>query len=175
MLTPAHRHHFLVTDLMNSFIATEPSNTPPTPEAGATITNDGWFPPIDLNTLRSTMRLDGTVTHERLVDAVIEAIAYTNAQLSTWQAQQVATGYASLADVPASQVNQESVKLGHYRSAVYRWAQADLTERYRDFDSTQSGHAEADQLSATVDDHRRAAHWAISDIAGRQRNTVELI
>jgi len=26
-----------------------------------------------------------------------------------------------------------------------------------------------------VDDHRRAAHWAISDIAGRQRNTVELI
>jgi len=160
---------------MNSFIATEPSNTPPTPAPGATISNDGWFPDIDLNKLRDAMRLDGTVTHERLVDAVTEAIAYTNAQLGTWQAQQVAAGYASLADVPASQVNQESAKLGHYRSAVYRWAQADLTERYRDFDSTKSGHAHADQLDPTVEDHRRAAHWAISDIVGRQRNTVELI
>jgi hypothetical protein len=164
-----------------SFIATEPGHTPRpadasvAPERRATIVNDGWFPDIDLSALRDAMRLDGTVTHERLVDAVTGAIADVNAQLGTWQATQLSAGFGSLGDVPSPVIDGQSVRLTRYRSAVYRLAKADLTARYRDYDSTKSGAARAEELETTIDDDRRAAHWAINDITGRRRTTVELI
>jgi hypothetical protein len=158
-----------------SFIATEPSTTPATPEPGATVENDGWFPDIDLLRVRDAQRLDGTVTDARLRDAVIGAVIDVNTRLQAWRAAHEASGIARLADVPARMIGGESVKLALYRSAVGRLAKADLTERYRDYDSTKSGAAHAGQLETTIDDDRRAAHWAISDIVGRPRSTVELI
>jgi hypothetical protein len=62
-----------------------------------------------------------------------------------------------------------------YRRAVYSTAGAELAERYRGFDATGSGNANADQLTPTIDEYRRDARWAISDILGLGRTTVELI
>ncbi|WP_198403762.1 head completion/stabilization protein, partial [Burkholderia oklahomensis] len=39
-----------------------------------TLTNDGFFPDIDLSALRDAMRLDGTVAHERLRHAARDAV-----------------------------------------------------------------------------------------------------
>jgi hypothetical protein len=156
-----------------SFIATAPSSTP-APAPATTVTNDGFFPDIDLGQLREQMRLDGTVTLARLRGAAIDAVISVNKELMTWKASQVAAGVTSLADM-LPQIGGASVYATLYLSAVYRTAKADLTERYRDFDATKSGEDKAEQLDGTIGDDRRHARWAIRDILGKPRSTVELI
>lgn len=158
-----------------SFIATEPASTESTPPDAATIVNDGFFPDIDLNYMRAAVRLDGTVTTERLRDATVDAILFVNAELASWKTEKVAAGLDTLAEVPAPAIGGESVNLVRYRTAVFRWARADLTERYRSFDATKSGLDEADKQEDSVDDDRRAAKWSIRDLLGRPRSTIELI
>ena len=163
---------------MSSFLATAEPTTPQAPGSPANVaivTNDSWFPDIDMNALRASMRLDGTATHERLRDATIDAIASINAELGTWQAGHIAAGYADLAAVPAPNIGGESVQLARYRRAVFNLAHADLTERYRDFDSTKSGGQKAEDLETTICDARRNVRWALSDMRGLPRSTIELI
>nr|WP_255315250.1 head completion/stabilization protein [Pandoraea pnomenusa] len=59
----------------------------------------GFFPDIDLDAMRDTQRLDGTVTTVRLQAEVVEAMLHANAELSAWRALREAEGYTSLADV----------------------------------------------------------------------------
>ncbi|KWC22762.1 phage head protein [Burkholderia ubonensis] len=159
---------------MNSFVATAAPAIAASPIDG-TLTNDGFFPDIDLSALRDAMRLDGTVTGERLRHAARDAMLTVNDELATWRSAKRAAGATSLADVPAERVDGESVLVYRYRRAVYHLAHADVTEKYRGFDSTKSGGQAAADLSATVDESRRNARWAISDILGVARATVELI
>lgn len=151
------------------FIATAPA------DSTTTITNDGWFPAIDLCHLRAAMRLDGTVTDARLGEAVIAAVTSVNTELASWQTKQWLAGYCQLKEVPAAQVNHESVLLSHYRRAIYYVTKAELTEHYRDFDSTKSGRQQADELEPTIDTDRRTARWAIRDFLGLPHANMELI
>ncbi|KAF3999233.1 head completion/stabilization protein [Glaciimonas immobilis] len=140
--------------------------------------NDGWFPDIDLHHMRDAMRLDGTVTTPRLIQAVAEAILHVNAELDAWQDAQLDDGYIALEAVPAKKVNQESRLVIHYRRAVYSTAKADLMEKYRDYDSTASSLSNkkaTDNLDIGPGEQRRNAHWAIADILQRHHLTVELI
>lgn len=159
-----------------SFIATA---RPPEPGTEYPLEGDPWFPRIDPDELRAACRLDGTVTPARLLHAATAAIAGVNAELATWQAARQLEGHASLAAVPAPQMNGQSIKLHHYRRAVYAAVQADLAEVYREIDTTPQGAGKADRVTADlavkVDDHRRAMRWAISDLIGIRRTTVELI
>ncbi|KVC61863.1 head completion/stabilization protein [Burkholderia ubonensis] len=159
---------------MNSFVATPAPAVTSSPIDG-TLINDGFFPDINLSALRDAMRLDGTITRERLGHAARDAMLTVNDELAAWRARQRAAGAASLADVPAERVDDESVLMYRYRRAVYHLAHADVTEKYRGFDSTKSGGQVAAELAATVDESRRNARWAISDILGIARSTVELI
>ena len=154
-----------------SFVAT----TPPRLEHEPPIANDGFWPDIDPAEARARMRIDGTVTAPRLRAALVEAIAATNAQLATWQAEQVAAGYATLAAVPAPSIDGTSAHAHRYQRAVACTAAASLIERHRSFDATNDGHQYADKLESPIDDLRRDAHWAIADILGRARTTVDLI
>ncbi|MBK3336912.1 head completion/stabilization protein [Burkholderia pseudomallei] len=159
---------------MNSFVATAAPAVAATPIDG-TLTNDGFFPDIDLSALRDAMRLDGTVALERLRHAARDAILTVNDELAAWRARQRAAGAATLADVPAARIDGESALVARYWRAVYHLTHADVTEKYRGYDTTKSGGQVAADLAATVDDSRRAARWAISDILGIARSTVELI
>lgn len=159
---------------MNSFVATAAPAVAATPIEG-TLTNDGFFPDIDLPALRDAMRLDGTVTAERLRHAARDALLTVNDELAAWRARQRAAGAVTLADVPAPRIDGESAHVARYRRAVYHLTHADVTEKYRGYDTTKSGGQVAADLAATVDDARRAARWAISDILGLARSTVELI
>jgi hypothetical protein len=147
------------------------------PEAGS-VENDGFYPDIVLQDMRDNMRLDGTVTSARLTQAIVAAVLHVNAELRDWKLLQIGAGFASLAAVPADRVNRESVNIAHYRRAVYCWAKADLTERYRDFDSTASSMSDKKMMEALDNapaEQRRNTHWAIADIIGRSHMTVELI
>lgn len=158
-----------------SLIATAPAATQDAPDGANVITNDGWFPDIDMLHVRKAVRLDGTVTDERLRGALVIAMAAINDDLRTFAGAHASLGVLTLADVLAPTIDGESINLARYRNAVYYTARADLVEKYRDFDSTKSGHQAADQLENTVDDDRRTARWAVRDILGVGRMTVELI
>ena len=56
-----------------------------------------------------------------------------------------------------------------------RAAWAELTDRYRSFDSSSEGDRRANVLEETIGNLRRDARWAIRDLLGLPRSTVELI
>jgi hypothetical protein len=154
-----------------SFVTTSPVNDAQEPP----IANGDFWPEIDPAQIRDAQRIDSTITPERLRAALIEAMASANVELAAWAALQVAAGHATLAAVPAIEIDDESIHVHRYRRAVGCLAKANLIERYRDYDTTARGDRKADALENPIDDLRRDARWAISDILGVGRTTVELI
>ena len=152
---------------------------PPDSEQETLVVNDGWFPDMEPAAVRAACMLDGTVTAARLLPALQNAMLSVNAELQAWaDEQRVRWGYACMADVPAQQVNGESAKLVHYRRAVHACLQADLLTTYRGGAAvTNGGKLERthDDTYTQACDYRRQQRWAISDVLGQARCTVELI
>lgn len=125
-----------------------------------------WWPDIDPNAARSILRLNGTVTNARLMESLQNSIATVNSELADWAALQTKTEPSKLGD-------QRIVDL--YKRAVYFYSKADLTEKYADFDITGAGDRRTESMEGAVDSARRKVRWAISDILGKTRVTVELL
>jgi hypothetical protein len=155
--------------MMSGLVATAPSIAPDP------ISSGDWYPPIDLTDARAVMRVDGTVTNERLTESIQLAMCAVEDRLDVWQQQQVDLGRATLAAVPSKMVGAESRLVLLYKRAVYATVQAELLEIYRNFDTTHAGKTRADSMDETVDDYRRNVRYAIRDILGRPRADVELI
>lgn len=164
-----------------SLIAAAPPlvrTTPPSDPAPLGTVNAGaWWPVVDLAALRDAMRIDATVTPPRLLTAVQEALATTVGLLSAWGSKRQDEGHASLAVVPALQIGGESVNVQRFRRAVYCHAKANLLERYSDIDTTgrERRKDQDDARDNQAEQHRRDATWAVRDILGHTRLTVELI
>lgn len=136
------------------------------------IQNDPFFPDIDISEFRNASRLDGTVTFERLKDALIEAIASVNDELVSLK---TAISASNLAQIDAALINQQSVLVYRYKRAVFCLAQANLYERYASYDTTNNGEKKIALLQKSIDQIRRDARFAINDILKRKRVTTELI
>ncbi|MBF0783893.1 head completion/stabilization protein [Muribacter muris] len=139
------------------------------------ISNNGFFPDLHLIDVRNAMRIDGTVTNERLKRAVIEAIATVNKDLKPFRLTQQTKGTQSLADSDDEQINGESVLVHHYKQAVFSLATALLYEHYRSFDSTKDGHDKSTELQHTAGDLRRDYHFAVREIRGENGLISELL
>ena len=139
------------------------------------LNTDPFWPSIDLDALRATLRIDASVTPARLETACITASISLNRELKDWRIEQQTAGYNELAEVPAEQVQQVSVRVHLYRRAIEAATGAEVCERYRAYDSTNSGNKNAEELTPTVDDYRRDLRWAVRDFLGMPRTTVELI
>lgn len=90
---------------MNSLIVKAPG----APTTEPTIVSSPFWPEIDPVQIREDQRIDNTVTPGRLKAALIEAIATTNASLSTWRQAQITAGYTELAAVPADTIDNTSI------------------------------------------------------------------
>jgi hypothetical protein len=154
---------------MSGFVATTATSTPPPISSG-----DFW-PAIDPADMRAVQRVDGTITDARLIACLRLAMASVEDELECWQQQQLALGRDTLADVPAKTIDGTSRLVLLYQRAVYATAKAELIERYADYDATADGKRRADDMACAIDDHRRYARYAIRDILGRPRHTVELM
>ncbi|KIH84212.1 head completion/stabilization protein [Pseudomonas batumici] len=139
------------------------------------INTDTFWPSIDLENLRATLRIDSSVTAPRLETAVIAAAITVNRELEDWRSTQQAAGYAELVDVPGPKINDVSAQVHLYRRAIEAATGAEVCERYRSFDTTNTGSHKADELTPTIDEYRRDQRWAVRDFLGRSRTTVELI
>lgn len=140
-----------------------------------TLSSGDFFPDISLRHYQQSVLTDGKVTTERLQHALVNAMIEINRELSGWKQSQIAAGFMSMAAIPVNHISNESELVLLYRRAVYSGAKADLTERYRDTDTTDSGEKKAAALGETVDDLRRDVQWAIQRIRGESHNICELI
>ncbi|MNK91384.1 Phage head completion protein (GPL) [compost metagenome] len=139
------------------------------------INTDPFWPSIELDDVRGTLRIDSSVTAIRLETATIAAAISVNREFTEWRRARQAEGYATLADVPAEMVKDVSQLVHLYQRAIYAATGAEICERYRSFDSTNNGNQNADDLSPSIDELRRDQRWAVRDFLGLGRTTVELI
>ncbi|MGX9559470.1 head completion/stabilization protein [Pseudomonas sp. CFBP 5750] len=143
--------------------------------ASGLINTDAFWPPIDLDQLRATLRIDASVTAPRLETAAVAAAISVNRELGEWRATQQTAGHTKLADMPGERINGVLVLVHLYRRAIEAATGAEVCERYRSYDSTNSGHQNAEELTPNIDDYRRDLRWAVRDFLGINRTTVELI
>ena len=136
------------------------------------VLNDLFFPPLKISDFRNQARLDGTVTTARLKDALIEAIAAVNDELEEFKQHSTSEFFT---DSPCAKINNESVLVYRYRRAVTCLALANLYERYTSYDTTNDGEKKAELLKDSINELRRDARFAISDILKRPRVDAELI
>ena len=153
-----------------TFVATA---NPPIAADDAQVDNDPWFPAVPAARVREVCRLDGTVTAARLGEAISNAMDSVNRELQAYKAEQVLAGAANLAAAG------DGRQPGRYLRAIYAHIQAELAEVYRDIDTTPHNDSKAERMreryEVKVDEHRRSLRWAIADLLGRPRTTVELI
>lgn len=163
---------------MTGFVAPPPLNPaeiPPTPSADVVLAGGGWWPDLDLVQLRQLMRIDPSVSIERLREAAIGAAFSVRRELAAWKAAHVEAGVSALEDLPGDEVDGETRAVFLYRRAVFSSAAAELIERLRDLGVTASGHDRDDELQVTAGEHRRAERNAIRDLLGAVRISAELI
>lgn len=148
---------------------------PPPASDEPVIKNTFFFPDIDPKRVREGMRLEQTVAPTRLREAIKTGIAETNAELFLWREQQIAGGVSKLADVPADELDGESVRVFYYLRAVTSMATATLYERYRGVDASARGDKKADSIDTTVDELWRDMRWAVSRVQDKPRCIVSQI
>lgn len=160
-------------------------STPPAPASpiDSEIAIDAWFPPIDVNELRDSVRLgENMVTHPRLVAAIEGAILTALRNLAEWRTAHATAGVASLDTVP------DTVSIGNTPRTVILWRRiirhytaAQLADEYRDLVAADQQVQRAEEQRSLADHHRRMAHHAVADLLSIgadtpvQRNGVELI
>ncbi|MFX0645330.1 head completion/stabilization protein, partial [Escherichia coli] len=89
--------------------------------------------------------------------------------------QKIAAGFTRLADVPADDIDGESIKVFYYERAVCAMATASLYERYRGVDASAKGDKKADSIDSTIDELWRDMRWAVARIQGKPRCIVSQI
>ena len=145
---------------------------PPPVSDEPVIKNTFFFPDIEPKRVRELMRLEQTIAPARLRHAIKAGIAETNAELFDWRASQMKAGFARLADVPADDIDGESMRIFHYLSAVCAMTAATLYERYRGVDASARGDKKADSIDTTVDDLWRDMRWSVARIQDKPRCIV---
>lgn len=155
---------------MSSLVANASPNKPEND-----VKSGDFWPAVNMTTLRATVRITGDVTAERLRAAVVAAVISVNDELSRWADTQQAKGFATMADIPAPMIDGKSRLTQLYLRAVHCATAVELHERFRSYDATAQGNQRADDLTPTIDEMRRDQRYAISDMLGTRRVTVELI
>lgn len=165
---------------MSAFIANQP-NPPAQSVVGQTALPvlDDFYPAIDLAVLRTAIRIDGTVIAERLHAAASAAQLQLAAELAPlkqagiWQHLWQLDPYNRATPITTKPTHSAAEAL--YLRAAHSLVAAEVADRYRGYDATAQGHQRADQIEPTADTLRRDARWAIRDLLGTPRTTVELV
>lgn len=133
----------------------------------------GFYPALSMTVFRDGFRVPATMTDSRVKQALRDAALKIIYDLKPFRESNAA--HLTLLSVPSEVFDGVSVLALAYQTAVFAEAKASLTETYRDFDSTQSGHEEADKLEMGIDDYRRVSRENIRRILGKPRATIRIL
>ncbi|MFW2151851.1 head completion/stabilization protein [Acinetobacter gyllenbergii] len=134
------------------------------------ISSDDFFPSVSSNKIREVLRLDSSVTNQRLIPAIEAAVIHVNEQLDS-----LISKAPSLAEITTKTVNGKPTSVVLYFRAIAAAAGAELNEKYRSYDTTSNGSQKAEDLTITVDDFKRDLRFAIRDLKMIRRLSVELL
>ena len=156
-----------------------PSSTiapPSTATPVGTVAGDGFWPDVDLDALRKGIRVDQTVTPERLRDVACSAILDIMVELADWRAEQRTLGHDRLEDVPGRhQVDGRSDYQIRWVQAVQAVVAADLGDRHLGQAARSAGVDRAEEFAIDVDLHRSNVTWAVRAFLGLPRIIAEVI
>ena len=162
---------------MTGFVSLPPVGPSSPPALEDSFALGSFWPSLSIAAARAAMRIPTDITDQRLADALKAAMLEADQDLAVWQGLQLAAGFESLAEVPDRNpdIGGEKRLAVLWRRAVHSLAMADLSELQRTADTTTAGARRSEQSELTVDDHRRNARFAIRDMLGITRTSVELI
>ncbi|WP_439571169.1 head completion/stabilization protein [Sphingomonas sp.] len=137
---------------------------PPDP-AGASVVADGWFPPIQLASVRDRLRLGaGAIPTPLLTEAIEGAMLHAFRELASWRSDRASEGAESLADVTDLTINGQNRAVVLWERVVRYFAAADLFAENRDISATDQGLDRAAEKESTSDEYRRNALAAVADL-----------
>lgn len=145
------------------------ANGNPTPQHEKISTN-AFFPDVSINDIRDIVKIDGSVTDARLKQAIFEEIIDVNRLLVS-----LIQPDTNLIQLSKNKVNEKTDTEILYFSAISNGVAAKVCEKYRGYDSTNTGNKRADDLTLTIDEYRRNKHWAIQQLLKQNQTTIELI
>lgn len=134
------------------------------------ITNDGFFPDLNLSVFQEVTRVKADLAPELIVRKILRAIFYINqllaADKTTWQT----AGYARLDDVPQSALSVDGIEkkelLGHYEDAVYNHAMGVLHPDLVSLFKRKEASEYMDSIKDNKQDYFDAANEAILALRG---------
>ena len=149
-----------------------------TPEAkpdNKTIKNEGWFPNIETDPFYVGYRIPAEYSPELVVDLLELAMYQANLALIGYRMTQQEQGVASLLEVPADKINDESVKIKNYKRAVYCYAKAEILKESETADRRPVAENLSKSGELTEDKYRQFFHTAIRAVIGKSIVEVALI
>lgn len=154
---------------------------------GIIVAADGWFPPTSTEDVRKAIRLgEGTVTDQRLVQAIEGGILSGLRAMSDWRTARVLEGAAELADVTEEEINGKNKAELIWQRIVTFYAAAELADMHVDVSATDEAIDRNEEKRDTAGVYRTKAYDAVADLraigaadadakARAVRNRVELI
>lgn len=94
------------------------------------ITNDGFWPDVDLYDFQKSRSLPTDIDADFLADALIATMTEINGELQSVKTKHQANGFATAQDVPGVSRKEQSALCAQYRKAVFARAKADLLGEY---------------------------------------------
>jgi len=91
-----------------------------------TLENSAFWPDLELTEFMTRYRIPSDHHVDLVREQLCLAMAEINRQLSSWQAEREAEGYASLATVPADEIDGGSALVRLYKRAVHCYAKGQL-------------------------------------------------
>ena len=139
------------------------------------VKNDGWFPDLDTGVFQDRYRMPAEFEQAMVDEHIRLAMLWTNRQLREWKAVQVATGYSTLAEVPAEKLGDDSEYQILYQRAAFCHAKALLLKQFATVNRREAAKNEAKEGDETEDKFQEFARDAIADFLDIPRIGVAVL
>jgi len=140
------------------------------------ITNDGFWPDVSAGDFEKRRGLPTAQDPERIVVALVNAMAEVNQSLSGLKTQYQVQGYETAASVPATpMVNGKNRIVIQYESAVNARAKADLLPDIATVHTKDKGDHLADRVPETRNSLLAESQHIIRNMLGASRSSVTLL
>lgn len=137
------------------------------------ITNDGFWPDINLEDFQKQRQVPADLNNDLLTDALLASVAEINLSLESLKKQLMSKGYSTASDAPGAKANGQNALCAQYKKALYARAKADLIGEYT---SIVSRAANPKQEAPEVRSRLLAeAAFVIRNMKGLKRVTVAMI
>ncbi|MEW5713902.1 head completion/stabilization protein [Pseudomonas sp. SB113] len=147
----------------------------PTTLIAQPITNDGFWPDLDVAEFQRGYRLPAEYLVELLVDGIALAIGEVNHDLARRKAQWQAAGITNVLKADPMILPERTFMAASYKRAVYCRAKAYLLSQFATFIRRESAENLAKEAPETAERFLSFSQQAVRLIQGRSRVTAELI